>query len=36
MNGDTLTRGDVQAALSIMLEAARWLEDRAMPLWQRK
>ena len=29
-------RGDVQAAVAVMLEAARWLEERGMPLWTHK
>lgn len=28
-----VTRGSVQDAVSVMCEAAQWLEDRGMPLW---
>ena len=33
MSGYTCTRGDVQNAVAVMLEAALWLQEREMPLW---
>lgn len=36
MNGCGCTRGDVQSAVGVMLEAARWLETRGIPLWTRE
>lgn len=35
MDGYTFTKGEAEEAVSIMKEAAKWLADKGMPLWEQ-